>query len=144
MIFHTEVHGFKSENLEAVAEEVAAATGAELSIHHNDTYGGDYGFFKPKQGGRLKLYDNQNRMDHEWHEEAYKEFGLILKVEQQDARVDFAARLEEMKAHKPTLLYRTEFDDQAWTYEKLFELKPGSLKKDLSKASRPRSLSGHS
>ena len=143
-MFHTEAHGFESEDLDAVAQEIGLALATEPVDKHYDGYGGDYFVFRPSEGGKLQLYDNQSRMDREWQEEAYKEFTLILLIEQQGDRVDYETRLRDMKLHQPTLLYRTEFDDQAWTYEKVFELKPGSLKKDLSKAPRPRSLSGHS
>ena len=142
MMFHTEAHGFESEDLDAVAQEVGHALSTDPISKHYDGYGGDYFVFRPSEGGKLQLYDNQSRMDGEWQEEAYKEFGLILKIEQQGDPVDYAAKLGEMSAHELTLLYRTKFDDEAWNFEKLFELKPGSLKIGLSKAPRPNWLSG--
>ena len=133
MIFYEEVHGFESEDLNAVAQEVGLALGTEPLDKHNDGYGGDYAVFRPAEGGELKLYDNQSRMDEEWQEKEYKEFGLILLIEQQDEYADYAAKLEGMKTFKPTLLYRVELNNDPWVYRKLYELKPGSLKEDLSK-----------
>lgn len=133
MIFHTEAHGFESEDLDAVAQEIGHALSTDPISKHYDGYGGDYFVLRPAGGGKLQLYDNQSRMDGEWHEGDYKEFGLILLIEQRDRYVDYAAKLGEMKIHKPALLYRTELNDNPWVYRKLYELKPGSLKEDLSK-----------
>ena len=116
-----------------MAQEIGVALGTAPINKHYDGFGGDYFVFWPAGGGDLDLYDNQSRMDSEWQEEAYKEFGLILKIEQQGDYVDYAAKLGEMKIHKPTLLYRTELNNDPWVFRKLYELKPGSLKLDLSK-----------
>ena len=120
----TEVFGIKSEDLDAVTEEMAAALSTEANLRYGEGRGGDYSSFRPEAGGRLILQDNFNGIEREWTQKDYKEFGLVVLVQQKDGYFDYEPQLSGMKRFPATLLHRRRYDSETGEKEHLFELKP--------------------
>ena len=119
----TEVFGIKSEDLDAVTEEMASALSTEANLRYGEGRGGDYSAFDPETGGSFTLQDNFNGIEQEWTQKDYKEFGLIVLVEQKDGYFDYAPQLSGMKRFPATLLYRNRYDSETKKDEDLFVLK---------------------
>ena len=141
MIFYTEVFGIKSEDLDAVTEEVAAALGTEPDLRYGEGRGGDYSAFRPTEGGRLILQNNFVGFDEwdeseDWAEKDYKEFALIILVEQHESYLDYEPKLASMKRFPATLLYRRQYDDETRERKVDFELK--TARSDDSTPAPPR------
>lgn len=119
----TEVFGIKSEDLDAVTEEVAAALRTEANLRYGEAKGGDYSSFRPASGGSLILQDNFNGIEQEWEQKNYKEFGLIILVQQSGSYFDYEPNLTSMPRFPATLLYRNRYDSETEKDEDLFVLK---------------------
>ena len=120
----TEVFGIKSEDLDAVTEEMATVLSTEANLRYGEGRGGDYSAFDPETGGSLTLQDNFNDIEQEWTQKNYKEFGLIVLVQQKDSYFDYEPQLSGMKRFPATLLHRRRYDSETGEKEHLFELKP--------------------
>ena len=120
----TEVFGIKSEDLDAVTEELADALETEANLRYGEAKGGDYSAFDPRTGGSLILQDNSNGIEQEWEQKKYKEFGLIILVQQSGSYFDYEPQLSRMKRFPVTLLHRRYYDSEAEKTDRLFELKP--------------------
>ena len=128
MIFYTEVFGIKSDDLDAVTEDVAVALGTEPNLRYGEGRGGDYSAFDPAEGGDVVLQHNMVGLDEwdeseDWAEEDYKEFALIILVQQHEGYFDYEPKLTSMKRFPATLLYRRQYDEETRERQVDFELK---------------------
>ena len=128
----TEFFGIKSEDLDAVTEDVAAALNIEAELRYNEGRGGDYSAFSPESGADITLYDNYNGIDREWTLEDYKEFGLLILIEQRDSYFDYESQLTGMKRFPATLLHRNHYDHETGEDRDLFVLKEARAKAEDS------------
>ena len=119
----TEVFGIRSEDLDAVTEEVAATLNTEADLRYGEGRGGDYSAFDPDTGGSLILQDNFNGIEQDWEQKDYKEFGLIVLIEHEDSYFDYEPQLTSMKRFPATLLHRRRYDSETREKELLFELR---------------------
>lgn len=124
----TEVFGIESKDLDAVTEEVAKALGTKADLRYGEPRGGDYTAFDPETGGSVSLQKNYNGIEQEWEEKDYKEFGLIIIIEQEENYFDYEPKLAGMKRFPATLLYRNHYDHETGVDKDLFVLKEARAK----------------
>lgn len=138
MFLYTEVFGFEEKDLDAVTEAVATALETRAELRFGEPRGGGYSAFDPVEGGGMILQHNlvgiEESMDFEgvleedWAEEDYKEFGIILLIEQRSSHFDYAPKLATIERFPATLLYRKRYNLETRERELLFELKEARKK----------------
>ena len=125
-MYHTEIYGFKSLDLDAITDELSRVLARTPRLSRSDSRGSDvsaYGYYD-KPGGSLKLFKNHSHDGIEpiVNEPDYPEMDSILLIEQKGDYVDYAPKLERMERFEVILLLRRRYDSETREREVLFDL----------------------
>jgi hypothetical protein len=107
MAVHYIVYGFKSEDLDGVADQLAKL-GIEWELHESFYYGLYYLYKDLDKHEKLQLINNYFDYEGEWQEPKFKDSPVVLRVTAMEKRAEEIGKL--VQAANATLLRQKEFD----------------------------------
>ncbi len=97
--------GFKAENISMIARPMTRVTGLEAELH-DSLYVGDYYLFRMPEHVIVKYNFVDSTGD--WEAEGFKEFGVLMRVDETDRPEYFEALARDI-GFDPVVIRRTEY-----------------------------------
>jgi hypothetical protein len=102
-----DLYGFSSMDLEGIRRRVEDALGVVLDPHESSYQGGIYFRYGALRGEHLVLKRNFDHVEHEWAEESFKAFDVLLYVNE-TCRGDEMRKVLSERVPEASLLRRDQ------------------------------------
>ena len=107
-----DTYGFRATTLEGAAALVESALGFRLEERDSSYYAGTYYSYRTgSYGRRLKLYNNYDEVSRGWVREEYRDYSVILQVDDLEDMDGIQKRLTEGREDPVLLRSKVLLDD---------------------------------